>query len=49
MRQMAEKDAKEKYNRGTMSAQDFLMNKPLLREINQKLKHSNYEMSETSK
>ena len=31
--QMAEKGAKEKYDKGTMSAQDFLMNKPLLREI----------------
>tara|TARA_B110000305_G_C18981500_1_gene421860 strand:- start:131 stop:277 length:147 start_codon:yes stop_codon:yes gene_type:complete len=44
---MAEKGAKEKYDKGTMSAQDFLMNKPLLREINQKLKNSTYSMSET--
>ena len=42
-RQMAEKDAQDKYNRGTMNPQDFLMNKPLLREINTKLKTSVYD------
>lgn len=45
-KQMAEKDAQEKYNRGTMNPQDFLMNKPLLREINHKLKTSTYDESE---
>lgn len=43
---MAEKEAQDKYNRGTMNTQDFLMNKPLLREINSKLKTSTYEASE---
>ena len=42
-RQMAEKDAQEKYNRGSMNPNDFLINKPLLREINNKLKASTYQ------
>lgn len=31
LKQMADKGAKEKFERGTMSTQDFMMNKPLLR------------------
>lgn len=46
MKQMAEKEAQEKVNRGTMHTQDFLMNKNLLREINTKLKTSQYTPSE---
>ena len=48
LKQMAEKAVVEKENRGFMNAQDFAMNKPLLREINTKLKVSNYAPSETS-
>ena len=39
---MDEKDAQDKYNRGSMNNNDFLINKPLLREINTKLKVSTY-------
>ena len=46
MKQMADKDAKEKFDRGVMHAQDFMMNKPLLREINKKLKNSQKAYSE---
>lgn len=47
--QMMEKDAQDKYNRGTMNPNDFLMNKPLLKEINNKLKTSQYTPSEAGK
>lgn len=40
LKQMADKDSKDKFERGTMNQHDFMMNKPLLREINKKLKHS---------
>ena len=43
---MAEKAIAEKENRGFMNSADFAMNKPLLREINSKLKASNYAPSE---
>ena len=46
MKQMMEKEGQEKANRGYMHNQDFLMNKPLLREINSKLKASTYAASE---
>ena len=49
LKQMAEKASIEKDNRGLMNAADFAMNRPLLREINSKLKTSNYTPSETSK
>lgn len=42
-KQMADKQAQEKYNRGSMNPDDFLINKPLLREINTKLKNSVYD------
>ena len=42
---MQEKDQNEKGTLGVMNTQDFLMNKPLLREINSKLKVSQYEES----
>lgn len=38
LKQMAEKGRQDKGNKGIMHTQDFLMNKPLLREINEKLK-----------
>ena len=45
---MADKDAKEKFDRGVMHAQEFMMNKPLLREINKKLKNSQKAYSEVA-
>jgi len=45
IKQMQDKDKNEKGTLGVMHTQDFLMNKPLLREINSKLKTSNYEES----
>ena len=46
MKQMMEKEDQEKATRGYMNKNDFALNKPLLREINSKLKASHYAASE---